>query len=170
VTSYPLDRPGHRAALTGELLDAVTTLWFEIDHSNGSGASRFFTPTATLTFDERTFTGAAEIDDVYATRAARGPRVSRHLATNLVVVRSDTTTATAMSTMLLFAQDGTAPQMLTSPTAVGDVLDDFVLSDGRWLIKSRVIRMLFLASDDALAVPTQKLTSSTDPAPKENTP
>lgn len=168
--SYRLDRPDRRAGLTGELLDAVNTLWFEIDHSGGSAASGFFTPNATLTFDQRTFTGTAEIDHVYATRAARGPRVSRHLATNLVVVRSDTTTATAISTMLLFAQDGTAPQMLTSPTAVGDVTDDFVLSDGRWLIRSRVIRMLFLASDNALAVPTQKPKSSPDPAPKDNTP
>ncbi len=170
MTSYSLNRPEQRAALTGDLLDVVNTLWFEIDHSGGSAASGFFTPNATLTFDQRTFTGTAEIDEVYTTRAARGPRVSRHLATNLVVVRADATTATAVSIMLLFAQDGTAPQMLTSPTAVGDVVDDFVLSDGRWLIRSRVIRMLFLASHNALAVPTQKLKSSPEPAPKDNTP
>jgi hypothetical protein len=140
---------------TQVLLDVVTRLWFEVDHLAGARASSFFTPDATLTFDQRTFTGTAEIDAVYAARAARGSRVSRHLVTNLVVVRSDAAFASTVSTMLLFAQDGEAPHLTTAPAAVGDVLDELVLRDGRWLIAARTIRMLFLASDDALAVPTR---------------
>lgn len=154
---------------TQAMLDVVTRLWFEIDHAAGARASSFFTPDAILTFDQRTFTGTAEIDAVYATRAARGARVSRHLVTNLVVVRSDAASASTVSSMLLFAQDGEAPHLTTEPAAVGDVLDELVLRDGRWLIASRTIRMLFLASDDALAVPTRPESAADHRPPTEST-
>ncbi|MFB9466145.1 nuclear transport factor 2 family protein [Streptomyces cinereospinus] len=141
-------------ALTTHLLTLATALWFEVDHTDGTGVSAFFTADAELRFGTRSFHGSREIDHVYASRTARGPRVSRHLVTNLHVTSADTTHATAVSNLLLFAEDGEPPRSTVTPAVVSDVVDDFVLRDGSWLIRSRHITTLFAPPDIQLAVPT----------------
>jgi hypothetical protein len=143
-------------SLREELLEIVTAVWFDIDHRAGAGASAFFAPNGELRFAaSRPFRGAAEIDAVYADRAARGPRVSRHVVTNLHVTAVEADRVSAVSTVILFAEDGEAPRPTTTPAAVGDVLDVFERHDGRWLIRSRHIENLFIAPTTVLAVPTQ---------------
>jgi len=143
-----------------ELSMLVTALWHEIDHGDGSAASSFFTADAELTFSSRTFRGTDEIDGVYEARAARGPRVSRHLASSFHVLRHETGLVEAVSALVLYAQDGLPPVPTTAPVLVADVLDRFVqVSDpggqARWLIASRRIENRFLTPGDVLAVPTE---------------
>lgn len=144
-----------------ELSNLVTSLWFEIDHSDGSTASRFFTADAELTFSRRTFRGTDEINGVYSDRAARGPRVSRHLMSNLHVLRHEADLVEAVSALVLYAQDGEPPVPTTVPVLIADVFDRFVRvgePDGRaqrWLIASRRIENRFLMPGDVLAVPTE---------------
>ncbi|MBL1111180.1 nuclear transport factor 2 family protein [Streptomyces sp. 110] len=139
----------------------VTALWFEIDHGDGSAASGFFTADAELTFSRRTFRGTDEINGVYGDRAARGPRVSRHLMSNFHVLRHETDLVEAVSALVLYAQDGEPPIPTTVPVLVADVFDRFVRAgepDGearRWLIASRRIENRFLMPGDVLAVPTE---------------
>jgi hypothetical protein len=142
-------------SLREELLGVVTALWFEIDHRNGTRASEFFTADAELRFSARIFRGTAQIDAVYASRAARGPRVSRHIVTNLHVTSAGADRASAVSAVILFADDGEAPRPTVTPAMVGDVADEFEWSGDRWLIRSRGIDNLFIAPTTALAVPTQ---------------
>ena len=155
------------ALLHAELSMLVTALWFEIDHGDGSAASSFFTADAELTFSRRTFRGTEQIDGVYRDRAARGPRVSRHLTSNFHVLRHDTDLVEAVSALVLYAQDGEPPVPTTVPVLVADVFDRFVRiggpdgSDGpdgedrRWLIAARRIENRFLMPGDVLAVPTE---------------
>ena len=143
-----------RAALTAELLTIVTAVWFDIDHGSGAGVSAFFTQDAELHFGPRRFRGTAEIDAVYAARAARGPRVSRHLVTNMHLTAAGPDRATAVSSLLLFAEDGQPPRTAVTPAVVSDVLDEFELHHGTWLIKSRHINVLFAPPEPDLAVPT----------------
>lgn len=154
MTEHPSGNHDLSSSLAQELLTVVTALWFDIDHHQGRGVSRYFTPNGQLRFSARSFRGQAEIDQVYATRANRGPRVSRHLAANLHVVDTGPDHATAVSVLLLFAEDGDAPRPLTTPALVADVTDEFVLDHGRWFIASRSIDHTFIAPDTALAVPT----------------
>lgn len=143
-----------------ELSALVTALWFEIDHGDGSAASGFFTADAELTLSRRTFRGTDEIDSVYRDRAARGPRVSRHLMTNFLVLRRETHFVDAVSALVLHAQDGEGPMSTTVPVLVADVFDRFVRAGEqdrgarRWLIASRRIENRFLVPGDVLAVPT----------------
>ena len=153
MTEYPAPTVP-LASLHGELLVVVTALWFEIDHRDGSGASAFFTPDAELRFIDRAFRGAAEIDAVYRARTARGSRVSRHLVTNLHVVRADEASASVISALVLYADDGEPPRPTVAPLMVGDVVDEFVRTGDRWLISSRHVREMFRAPDSVLAVPT----------------
>jgi SnoaL-like protein len=149
------------ALLRNELSALLTALWFDIDHGNGSAASSFFTADAELTFSRRTFRGTDEIDGVYRDRAARGPRVSRHLMSNFHVLRHEADTAEAVSALVLYAQDGKPPIPATVPVLIADVFDRFVPageSHGqtrRWLIASRRIENCFLMPGDVLAVPTE---------------
>lgn len=143
-----------RIRLAQELGSVVVAIWFDIDHGDGSGVSAHFTRDAALTFSQRTFTGRHEIDRVYAARAGRGPRVARHVMTNLHVTAAGPGSASAVSMLCLFAQDGEPPRPTVTPAMVGDVVDDFVRDGGRWLIRSRHIHQLFVAPDTVLAVPT----------------
>ncbi|MYS81581.1 nuclear transport factor 2 family protein [Embleya scabrispora] len=144
-----------------ELSMLVTALWFEIDHGDGSAAAGFFTADAELTFSRRTFRGADEIDGVYSDRAARGPRVSRHLMSNFHVLRHESDLVEAVSALVLYAQDGNPPIATTVPVLVADVFDRFVRvaepdeAASRWLIASRRIENRFLVPGDVLAVPTE---------------
>ena len=149
------------ARLHTELSMLVTALWYEIDHGDGSTASGFFTADAELTFSRRTFRGTEQINGVYRDRAARGPRVSRHLMSNLHVLQQQVDTVETLSVLVLHAQDGTPPIPTTVPVLVADVFDRFVRSRGpdeqarRWLIASRRIENRFLVPGDVLAVPTE---------------
>lgn len=134
-------------------MQLVVALWFEIDHHQGVTASTFFTADAELRFGDATFRGTAQIDDVYATRAARGPRVSRHVMTNLHVLEADDRSARAVATLVLYAEDGTPPRPVTTPALVADVHDTFQRRDGTLLIRSRHIEHLFIAPSTVLAVP-----------------
>ncbi|MEH0421417.1 nuclear transport factor 2 family protein [Streptomyces sp. B21-083] len=145
------ERPARRE----ELLEVVTALWFEVDHHNGALASGFFLPDAELRFAARSFHGTDEIDAVYADRAARGPRVSRHVVTNLHVTAAAADRASAVSTVILFAEDGEPPRPTVTPAMVGDVADVFERHGDRWLIRSRRIDQLFIAPTTVLAVPTR---------------
>lgn len=144
-----------RALLAAELAAVVVDLWFEIDHGDGSAASGFFTPGAELCFFTRSFHGTAEIDAVYAARTGRGPRVSRHLVTNLHVTAATPDTASAVSNLLLYADDGEPPRPTVTPSLIADVVDDFERRDDRWLIRRRHIQQIFAPPDAALAVPTE---------------
>jgi len=154
MTEYPTPT-APLVSLHGELLVVVTALWFEIDHGDGSGASAFFTPDAELRFIDRSFLGTTEIDAVYRARTERGRRVSRHLVTNLHVVRADEASASAISALILIADDGEPPRPTTTPLMVADVVDEFVRTGDRWLISSRHVREMFRAPDSVLAVPTR---------------
>jgi hypothetical protein len=139
----------------------VTALWFEIDHGDGSAASSFFTADAELTFSRRTFRGTDEINGVYRDRAARGLRTSRHLMSNLHILRHESDLVEVLSALVLYARDGEPPIATTVPVLVADVFDRFVRirePDGeaqRWLIASRRIENRFLLPGDVLAVPTE---------------
>ncbi|MEV1295717.1 nuclear transport factor 2 family protein [Pseudonocardia sp. NPDC049635] len=142
-------------ALQSELMSVLTGLWFDIDHNGGADAATFFTPDAELRFSDAIVRGTAAIEQVYADRTARGPRVSRHIVTNLQVVATGADRVRAVSVLLLFGDDGEPPRPSTMPALVGDVFDEFERHDGRWLIRSRWIQNLFIEPTTELAVPQE---------------
>ena len=151
MSHHPLAAPSVRVELTALL----TALWFDIDHNQGASASAFFTPEAQLRFEEASFRGRAAIEEVYRRRAARGPRLSRHVVTNLHLQEAGENQARGVSTLLLFAEDGHAPSSKTSPLLVADVWDEFERYENTWLIGSRWIRNLFIPEEQELAVPVK---------------
>jgi 2-keto-3-deoxy-L-rhamnonate aldolase RhmA len=156
-TPTPLARqlPAIAASIQQELLQLVAAVWYEIDHTDGAGVSAYFTEDASLTISRAVSRGTAEIDELYATRTARGPRVSRHCVTNLHVIEAHESSASALSTLILYAEDGEAPRRRMSPVLVADVEDRFVRRNGRWLIQNRHIKTQFAPAKGGLAVATE---------------
>ena len=131
----------------------LVEIWFDIDHRDGSRVSSWFTSTARLRIGGHEVRGTAEIDALYAARHARGARTARHLIGNVRLVECQPARVSVLSALTMYAADGTPPHTGTAPTMVGDVLDEFELAGGRWLIASRDIVTLFVAPDATLAVP-----------------
>ena len=95
--------------------------------------------------------GRAAIAASYVARAARGPRVSRHVHSNLRLTVDSPTRAQAVSILTLWARDGEAPLALTLPVSVSDVHDTYVKGDDDvWRIQHRHITAAFVGDEPAV--------------------
>jgi len=140
-----------RASVT----DLLTAYWYDVDHTAGANAHTFFTEDGVLTFDKATHRGRDAIAQMYRERAARGPRTSRHIVTNVHVTAAASGLVHVDSILCLFAHDGPAPQPTVLPAAVADVSDDLARVDGRVLISRRKVTTIFIDPATELAVPTR---------------
>jgi uncharacterized protein (TIGR02246 family) len=150
-----ITRPEETPALKRFFEDIITAIWYDIDHRDGSRVSRCFWPDGTLLFSERPVRGRDAIDAAYAARVARGPRLSRHVVSNVHLAELTEDTARVVSTFRLYAADGHPVAPNTEPLTVNDCIDDFRRTkDGAWLIEHRAMVHLFVRPDAVFAVPT----------------
>ncbi len=159
TSGYPwsdiITRPERAPAIRQFFEDVIIGIWYDIDHRDGSRVSRYFWPDATIMFSERLVRGRAEIDATYAARVARGPRLSRHVVSNIHLAELSEDRAKVVSTFRLYAADGHPVAANTEPLTVEDLVDDFRRTDdGEWLIEHRVMIHLFVRTDAQFAVPT----------------
>jgi uncharacterized protein (TIGR02246 family) len=150
-----ITRPEDTPALKRFFEDMIIAIWYDIDHRDGAGVSRCFWPDGTLLFSERLVRGRAGIAAAYAARVARGPRLSRHVVSNVHLAELTADTARVVSTFRLYAADGHPVAPNTEPLTVQDCIDDFRRTpDGEWLIEHRAMTHLFMRPDAVFAVPT----------------
>ncbi|HXT93189.1 MAG TPA: nuclear transport factor 2 family protein [Trebonia sp.] len=134
--------------------DIIIGIWYDIDHLDGSGVSRCFWPDGSILFSERLVRGRDAIDATYAARVARGPRLSRHIVSNVHLAALTADTARVVSTFRLYAADGHPVAPNTEPLSINDCIDDFRrTADGEWLIEHRAMVHLFARPDAVFAVP-----------------
>jgi len=129
------------SALIRSQLEALNVeFWYRVDHHDGDGVADLFTEDGVYSIPGGRNRGRAAIAESYVKRAARGPRVSRHVHTNLRVTIESPTDARGVSMLTLWARDGEAPLPLTLPVSVSDVEDTYVKGDdGAWRIAHRHI-------------------------------
>jgi hypothetical protein len=133
--------------------DTIIAIWYDIDYGDATKVQYFFTPDAALSFGERTIQGRPAIHVGYQERRNRGPRVSRHVISNVHVVRWDENSADVVSCVRLYAADGLPPQPNTVPLSVADTFDRFVRSESGWLIEKRQILNRFIQEGAVFAEP-----------------
>ncbi|WP_123026548.1 nuclear transport factor 2 family protein [Mycolicibacterium stellerae] len=138
----PHVEPSSASALT----QAVHQSWWNVDRNHGVGNELLYTEQGVCVMPARTMTGRAEVAEFFAARRANGPRLSRHLVSNLVTDVVDHLNASATYVITLYAQDGEAPLALAPPTMIADATDHFVRDDDRWLIQRRVIEPVFVSA------------------------
>jgi uncharacterized protein (TIGR02246 family) len=124
--------------------------WYRVDHQNGEGVAELFTEGGIYSVPGGRNVGRAAIAESYVQRAARGPRVSRHVHSNLRVTRESPTRARGLSVLTLWARDGELPQPLTLPVSVSDVHDVYVLEDDGWRIEHRHITAALKGDEPAV--------------------
>ena len=88
--------------------------------------------------------GHAAIQAYYASRRARGPRVARHVVSNVRVTHAGKDEVRCNSIVLLFAADGVPVLPTAPPILIADVIDDCQRQrDGEWRFRSRHIDTIF---------------------------
>ena len=125
--------------------------WYRVDHQNGRGVAELFCEDGVYSVPGGRNAGRAAIDASYEARAARGPRVSRHVHSNLRLTIESSTSAHGVSILTLWAHDGEAPLALTLPVSVSDVHDTYVRGDdGVWRIQHRHLTAAFVGDEPAV--------------------
>jgi hypothetical protein len=138
-----VDREDERS-VRAELEALNVEFWYRVDHLNGAGVDELFTEDGAYSVAGGRNAGREAIAESYVLRAARGPRVSRHVHSNLRVAIESPSRAHGTSILTLWARDGEAPLDLTLPVSVSDVDDDYVLGDdGVWRIEHRHLTTVF---------------------------
>lgn len=141
----------NRSSVTDLLVD----YWHDVDHEVGAAAHDFYTEDGVLVLGAARFSGREEIRSMYAARAARGARVSRHLVSNVRLTHHDASAGSirVLSSLTLHAQDGPAPATRMAPVLVADVTDRLKVVGDELRIVSRELISVFIASEDDVAVP-----------------
>lgn len=122
----------------------IIDFWWEVDINWGENAVGYFTADGIYATSARERQGHTAIGEFYASRQARGERVSRHVVTNLQVRVSDENSAGARWILLLYAADGRPVLPSIVPNMVADGVDEFIREpDGIWRCRSRRLLPLF---------------------------
>jgi SnoaL-like domain len=137
--------------------DIIIAVWYDIDVADSKNVQYYFTPDARIYFGDRVVVGREAIHEGYQQRIARGPRLSRHVISNVFVTRADESSAETTCCVRLYAGDGTAPLPNPEPISVADPPSRFVRGeDGTWLIAERRLTNLFFHPETVFAEPPSK--------------
>lgn len=117
---------------------------WRIDHGAGRGVEELFTEQGYYSLFGHRVVGRDAIRQLYEGRRARGPRVSRHLFTNISVRQGNSSGHwVGRSVLLLHAADGQGQLQTEVPTII-DYSDSYRLNArGTWLFESRETTMVF---------------------------
>jgi hypothetical protein len=127
----------------------MTNYWVDVDHNGGIRAHEFYLPEALFAVGNNRFEGPEKIRAFYARRRQHGTTTTRHLVSNLRVLRDDPGCVWTVGVMSLYRADGRPPFRLARPPAmIADFEAQCVLGDDRvWRFQSHVLRPIFVGSD-----------------------
>ena len=130
----------------------ISNFAFSIDMENGERTAELFTEDGWYESDSRRSVGREAIREAYRRRAARGPRTSRHIFTNLRIEYVGRNAYRGTALMLLFARDGYPPAP-PNPLLVADVHDVYEVDGPRALLRSRRLESIFADETSAPVLP-----------------
>lgn len=128
-----------------EIEQLLMDYWHEVDTNWGRSAHEFFTEDGVFRNSVgKARVGREAIREFYTGRHDRGPRVVRHVVTNLRVQPAAGNEVTSNWVLQIFASDGVPPLPSEPAILVADVTDVCRRGeDGRWRYVSRQIDGLF---------------------------
>ncbi len=104
------------AGVRAEIEALNVEFWYRVDHENGEGVAELFSEDGVYSVARGRNAGRAAIARVLRAAAARGPRVSRHVHSNLRLTVESPTGARGVSMLTLWADDGEAPLAIEMPS------------------------------------------------------
>ncbi len=136
--------------------DIIVAIWYDIDLGDSTNVQYFFTPDGVLSFDGREIHGRADIHEGYQVRRS-GDRVSRHIISNVHVIKQDETSADVVNELRLYAGNGEPVLPNADPLSVTDTYDHFEKQeDGSWLISYRLLKNVFVRPGTKFTEPPSK--------------
>ena len=126
-----------------DLHDKLVRYWHDVDFDSARNAGGYYCEDAVFEGSGFVYNGRAEIEEFYAYRRDRGPRVVLHAVINFSCTLESETRANAAWVCMLYAHDGEAPQATAPPINISLVRDEYVLERGEWLVKRRSWSTLF---------------------------
>jgi hypothetical protein len=126
-----------------DLHDKLVRYWHDVDFNGGRNAGSYYTDDAVFEGEGFAYRGRAEIEEFYAFRRDRGPRVVLHAVLNFSCTFDSDARASSAWVCLLHAHDGDAPQVSAPPINVSLVRDVYVREDGEWRVERRSWSTLF---------------------------
>jgi hypothetical protein len=126
-----------------DLHDRLVRYWHDVDFNWGRNAGRYYTADAVFEGPGFAYRSRAEIEEFYAFRRDRGPRVVLHAVVNFTCDFETDSCANAVWVCVLYAHDGEAPQPTAPPINVSLVRDVYVREGNEWLVQRRTWSALF---------------------------
>jgi hypothetical protein len=130
-------------ATVHDLNQKLIRYWHDVDFNWGRNAGAYYCEHAVFEGPGFSYDGRAEIEQFYAYRRDRGPRVVLHAVTNFNGTLESDARATAAWVCLLYAHDGEAPQPSAPPINISLVRDVYVREREEWLVERRSWSTLF---------------------------
>ena len=126
-----------------DLHEKLVRYWHDVDFNWARNAGGYYCADAVFEGEGFAYNGRAEIEEFYAFRRDRGPRVVLHAVVNFSCTLESDAHASAAWVCMLYAHDGEAPQPSAPPINVSLVRDLYVREHGEWLVKRRSWSTLF---------------------------
>jgi SnoaL-like domain len=136
-------------ALWCALNQLIANYWADVDQNGGRQAHEFYLPDGLYAIGNNRFEGKEKIEAFY-TRRRSGTVMTRHLISNLRVLREDEPQqARIVGIMTLYRADGRSPfQGARPPAMIVDFEAQCVLVEDRlWRFQSHVLRPFIVGSD-----------------------
>lgn len=135
--------------------DRLVAYWRDVDRHDARQATTFYTPDCVYQMVDHRMDGPAAVQRYYDHRAARGPRLVRHVVGNLHVEVQAADRAWLEGTLCVYAADGVPVLPTHAPIMVADAECLFVREDdGVWRMRLHRLIALFTGGAPVLVPPT----------------
>lgn len=140
-----------RQAVADRLID----YWWDVDRNGARGALGFYASDCVYLMCGHRMEGHAAIQGYYDFRDARGPRLVRHVVSNLRVHVEAPDQASLIGILCVYAADGAPVLPSAPPIMVADTECLFVREpDGQWRFRLHQIMALFRGGVEVLVPPS----------------
>ncbi len=137
-----------------EVQDRLIDYWWDVDSNDARGALDFYTDDCIYQMCEHRMQGHAAVRQYYDYRASRGPRLVRHVLTNLRTHLEAPGRASVIGILTVHAADGVPVLPTAPPILVADNQAVFVReADGAWRMAENRITALFRGGVPVLVPP-----------------
>lgn len=134
--------------------DRLIEYWWDVDRDGAGRALEFYTEDCVYLMCDHRMEGHAAIRRYYDYREARGPRLVRHVVTNLCARALASDRATLDAVLCVYAADGVPVLPSTPPIMIADNSCEFVRGgDGAWRFRVHRITPLFQGGVEVLMPP-----------------
>ncbi len=134
--------------------DRLIAYWRDVDRHDARQATTFYTPNCIYQMVDHRMDGPAAIQQYYDHRAARGPRLVRHVVSNLHVEVRAADCAWLEATLCVYAADGVPVLPSLPPIMVADAECEFVREgEGPWRMRLHRLIALFTGGVPVLVPP-----------------